>query len=551
MYLGENHTTLSCRATPRPRPDSRSVAMIVAVIAVGCGTAPREAARSPGAPKPLPAAPLPSAAPPAKHDVTAPAAPAGPPPELLQPGTPTGQFGTSAPMMLHTSAPDGRWLSWCEARQDTNGDGHLRVLVNPQGALEGDTSSMFFAVGGGSGRPIDSFVSSSRDGRYVALIESGRLVVLDTVSHTKLDLSELGASLATDLASYLPHRAATFSPSAPLVLFYRNEGDAESVVVRDLVTAEEIELAPPAGNLWRASFDESGRFVVAQVVEVDTNKNRRLDWPHPKAREDTPSPIGRGCSPPIPRIRVWRFPGDTPTPHVARLGSTTWTRVTGFIRPVGDELLVRGEDGQLELLGAGSKRLVVNEKCDARVLHVDASRRKVLAACMGSKVRGEVVVLGGPERIPLEVRVAGFELDRWERDDPRLLALYPGQAALLVDMDTLTLHSLAEGDHVVATSDTTALVRDRKAARFVDIAGATTEIGPLRLYEETLQVGTVVAVPPFVVDVRSRSVLGTYDSPAHAVSSSGKVLVAQGHPGDWDQLPTGPMTWTAPTPPAN
>src|SRR5688572_7781778 len=132
---------------------------------------------------------------------------------LSPPATPPAlEVGTAHPALVLESSPDGRWVVLCQAREDTDGDGEIRVHVGAYGALSGDRLQTYWVEGAGAGEPLRGFVASDGFGHYVAFDRAGSLVLRDTWAATELELGAGGAVLDTDRRSFAGHRAAVFSP---------------------------------------------------------------------------------------------------------------------------------------------------------------------------------------------------------------------------------------------------------------------------------------------------------------------------------------------------
>src|SRR5262249_25363581 len=145
----------------------------------------------------------------------------------------------------------------------------------------------------------------------------------------------------------------------------------------------------------------------------------------------------------------------------------------------------------------------------------------------------------------------GFELlapagDHWAPPDSLLLPLYPGSDTVLVELPSGDATRLTPGDRVIATVQDHALVlRGRSLVLYTKGAAERvleTSVDPLA---HVLRSGTVVAVPPVVVDVARGEVMGRVDGRAMALSRDGTILVPLGNGADSTRLATGPLVWQA------
>jgi hypothetical protein len=288
----------------------------------------------------------------------------------LQPGAPAGVFGTAHPILVEAAAPDGRWLSVCQARRDTDGDGAVDVLFGHHGEALGDKMVPYLIVGGGAGHRFDELIGHSPAGRYVALREGDCLELVDTVEGTSTTLAD--ADLRDPQPALGPHRGVSFDGADRRMLYLRATEGGDLVVVRDLKTGRETEIAPGAGLIARAELDPEGESVLVDAA----------------IGEDLPqlatTLARRTCRGPAASYSV--FGSDQPPPVIVRriapAGGGRVREVPGLIRSFGGDLLIRAPDRSLVLEGPhGGRRTIVPANCNATVSHLDAGRHLVLFAC--------------------------------------------------------------------------------------------------------------------------------------------------------------------------
>ena len=53
-------------------------------------------------------------------------------------------FGSPGPIVPQVVAPDGSWLTACQARADSNGDGTISIAFDQHGGLVGDDAQLYF-----------------------------------------------------------------------------------------------------------------------------------------------------------------------------------------------------------------------------------------------------------------------------------------------------------------------------------------------------------------------------------------------------------------------
>jgi hypothetical protein len=219
-------------------------------------------------------------------------------------------LGTAAPGVAYVVDGGRRWAAICEARQDDDGNGKLQVMVMQHGDTGGDQLRPYLVLGAGKGAEIDDFVASDPNGRWVVATKDMCVHLVDT---------ETGKAVALRGADGRPgdtvggdHRAATFSPDGKALLYIKSDGARSIVVQRDLRTGAERPIDPGPGDLSRAFFDRSGRFVVMDVVATDTDRDGLLTQPR------VATTLGsRRCRAPLSSASFFGEIGDKPVQRVA------------------------------------------------------------------------------------------------------------------------------------------------------------------------------------------------------------------------------------------
>ncbi len=487
---------------------------------------------------PVATASSPAAPPHAAHAAPAPPKPAPPPVRHL------GAIGTAAPTVFEAAGSDGSWVALCQARRDTNGDGHVAVDVGKRGKLSGDRMQSYLVLGDGDGEAIDELAAYDPTGRWLVVMQHGRPVLIDSRSGKRLDLGALGADARDDALPYRQHRVLSFDAGGTRLLYARRKAGKTRVVVRDLVSGAETLVDPGPGRLWRARLSPDGSQVVLRMIVDDTNKNGKLDWPVP-ARKNNPW----RCQGPIATYPSWLSRGDEPTVKVAPSSGGSAKVVPGFADPFGRSLLVRDANGRLNLAhDSGDPEKLADDKCGARVLHADATRGLVLVACSAPRGRSPLALVGAGYHQDLKADLAAAPPDRWPAGSSRLLALYPGADTALLDLDTRKLSLLHRGDRVIATSGARALVQRGRRLVIHDVDSARERVieGRTDRLPDARATGRFAVVAPLVVDLGAGKLLGKVSGRPLAVSSAGLVLVAQGRQARAHQLSLGPLRWVEP-----
>ncbi len=420
------------------------------------------------------------------------------------------------------------------------------MQVGPDGRLVGDRLQQYLVIGNGPDQPLQGLLAEDPAGRWLVVRRSDRVWLLDTRGGSSTDLTGAGFDDRADRLAYAPHRALSFDGSGTRLAYLRRQQGKTRVIVRSLDSGAETEVDPGPGAVWRVDLDWSGEWVILRVLVEDTNGNGRLNWPVPKASADPPR-----CTGPMPHFDAWVDRGDTPIVRVVSSRGGKARTEAGFVAPFGRSLLLREPGGRLLLrLPNRTTKQMADAKCGARIIHADPLRGLVLAACGSAEGRPPLTLLSLAKNVSLDQEVAPQSHDRWPGETPRLVAVYPGAGALLVDMDRRSTVPLSPGDGVVSTSGARALVRrgrslhlfDAGTGRWQSLAGTTA------LHPYLVRSGPVAVVSPLVVDVGKGRLLGQVEQRPLAVTTTGSVLVAIGGDGSADRLAVGPLQWVSPSP---
>ena len=201
-------------------------------------------------------------------------------------------LGTASPGVPCAVDPERRWAAIGEARADDNGNGKLDAAIGISGR-DLDELALYLVLGSGPGTPIDDFVAADPRGRWIVVIKDMCVYLVDADS---------GKATALKGADGRPgaggeHRAASFSPDGKSMIYIKSKGERASVVRRDLKSGIEQRIDPGPGDLNRAFFDASARFVVMDFVEhgpsvIDGPSH--MEWGRPPLLGTTYRP--RGCS---------------------------------------------------------------------------------------------------------------------------------------------------------------------------------------------------------------------------------------------------------------
>jgi hypothetical protein len=445
-------------------------------------------------------------------------------------------------LVLERASRDGHWVSLCTAHNDSNNDGRLTASAGARGELRGDAFERYLMTPGEE-LPIEALVGADASGRYALVMQRGALSLWDAESRNSLDLSALGADARLSAQSFAELRTVDFDKQSRRLLYAKRGDTGARLVVRNLDDGSEQQLDPGPGSIWRAHFDPGGRFLVVELINDDSNKNGRFDFPAPLLKAPRP------CSTTPGRYHTWIDRGDRPATVLVPLGGGPPVLEPDLVMPIGEALLLRDASGALLLSRAGKKRVLEPAACKGRIVHADAERELFVVGCAQKKtgkVSLELVTRG--ERKPLDIELASVEVDREVSDSPRLIALYPGLETALLDADRRELLPLKTSDVVLATRGARALVRRGNALLFYDADSRSEQLLPVTLarYPRLLVTHPFVFISPALVSLDTGLLVGRSTAQPLALSSEGQLLLSE-VAADGARLARGPLHWQTPS----
>jgi hypothetical protein len=467
-------------------------------------------------------APAPAPEPPAR-------APDAPPPHAADP------IGTANPLVFQAADPDARWVALCQARSDTNHDGAVRVDVGYHGDVYGDRMSLYLVRGSGAGEEIDDFVATDPSGRHVVFVRHGKLVYFDAAKGSMAEIA--GADVRPDPSPFGGSRVASFDSAGSQMLYIRS-GKA---IVRELASGKERTIDPGQGDLYRASFDPDGGWIVLQVVAKDTDGNGKLEWPTPRTTLS-----GARCRGPIAVYGVYGGSGDTPVMRVASARGGPAREVPDLVRPLGASLLRRVAGALVVEEPSGATHELVPASCDARMYDADGATGQVVAACASQGETAPLVLYGPTGVKPLGVNLSVPHQDSWHRVPRRVSTI----GNTVVDFDVRVARTFPADEDLLRFSGHSALVRVAGGLAVHDASNGSRkkiDFAP-KPYGAVLQEGDFVAVEGEgkvgVVSLASAALVGAVSGHPLAVTRDGHVLVVDPSPSMG--IPQGPARWAAP-----
>lgn len=463
-------------------------------------------------------------------DAASPVAALAPTPPLV-----TRLLGDAAPIGSVQSGASGRWVAYCMAPRDTDGDGRLRVPIGMHGELGGDAVELRMQVGEGPSEPVEALLGADPSGRWVVVRRSSLAQLID---------AERGARtlLTADSSRFVDFDAGR--------MLYATPGERPAVVVRTLATGEERRLDPGPGKLLSATLE--GDFVALSTIPKDTNRDGALavsrGWTNLakgpcRGPAASASFFGGGGSGDATQLRLVRLTGGDPR------------EVADLVALMGGSLVRRATNGALLLeRDDGSTAELSSAACQGRVVATHRASSSVLVACRVSDEDARLELHRDGEHIDLGATVHLFDSDpARDVDGPLHSVPASGGREVVVDLERarvreLTFARITHSDDIVLLRGRRILLRREASLYLTDFDDPAEHRlpGEIEKYPSRFAEGRVAFVQPLVVDVDAGVVLGsTGRAPVYGVIASGNVLAAPPPPNAYvlSDLRDGPLAW--------
>jgi hypothetical protein len=428
-----------------------------------------------------------------------------PPAPTLPPAVSAGDIGVSGTATLLAASTSGSWVALCQ----------------------GEPATASLVLGSGTGEAIDTVLAQDAGGRHLVVLQQGVARLIDAVAGTRVDLSALGADVRRAKQDYGRHRTLSFDASGQHLAYLRKQGSQAQLVLRELAGGSERTFALGAGEVFQLRLSLDARYVTYDAIREDTTHNGKLDWPVPQ--EPTESrPCSKAGAPPKLRSYTYLGRGDATIRAVLSLADGKARDLPELVMPLGSRLLVRESDGSLRLDLAGKRSPFAPASCAGRVLFADAAREQALVTCVLPKKPGkrEVWLFASGYAKNLQSELYETSTDREAVLGGRLVPLYPGNEARLVDLERREVLPLPAGSRVIQTSNSAALLWRGNELFSYD----TEQQKEQRLAQgvaknpDLLRAGSAALISPFVVLDAAAPALQSPTSEPLALSSSGHVL---------------------------
>ncbi len=439
----------------------------------------------------------------------------GPPTPLSPPGPADGQVGTAHQALVTAADPRGRWVTICQARADTDGNGYVGFRFGHHGNNEGDEASLYLVRGSGAGEVIEGLIARDDSGRWLVVArERDEISLLDVEAGTSVTLFPAMGSLREELYP-LKDPSITFDPSGEYLLYRRRSAQHVVLVVRHLGSGHEQIVDPGPGTLLSARWEGSA-WLRTRVVRDDVDGDGVIELP---------KDYGSGWDGTCGQGSTSFLGGASPDVRVEHIAWSTGLRRGEAYTSLADELLIEEAGAVAAVTPAGARReLAFSPGC--RPIHGDAARGRVLADCDDSEATRLVVLDAAGQR---ELGRVPRTLSELRLLSPRLLELgYFDGPSQWLDLATLRRHDGTPGETADAVYEEHVLIRGERDV-LVDVAAGRERLVLGRSYWAPARSGgRYVHAHPWLVDLERGKRLARIERTVHAVGSDGRLLVDVG-----------------------
>jgi hypothetical protein len=419
-------------------------------------------------------------------------------------------IGTADPVTVVAHARNGRWVLACQP-----GDG------------------MHLFRGEGAGRPIDELAARSRDDRWLAVVRSGALIVVDDA-----DGSEHVVPSA-EVHGMWPYvtQVAAFDRESQHLIYFRAVDGARTVAMRDLADQRDREIAIPGASVLTVDPEPGTAWARLQLVRSDAGADASFRWQDSRHDLMSETCSGRIAPPPPPSP-----PGQYEKRTVIQ---TAWLKLdTGQLRKdpsvlayLGDVGVVKSADGAIRV---GSTK-VVPRGCNTEVLFASALPLRIIASCKSAGPRAPLEMFGPNLHVVLPGTMRPeYRPEKVDVVDAGYVCLDGGNCFELQDGAQVSLRGIwraFHGNHILSSDRGRYFVVDRATGVVTRLPGVT---GPLVRAAEG-----IVAIDTRIVDIDHARVIGEIVRWPLAVDLHGRALL----PANLEHLaPRGPLRWVLPRP---
>ncbi len=275
--------------------------------------------------------------------------------------------------MFKDADPQERWVVYCQAREDSDGDGKIEIGFGHHGAVFGDDLSLYLNLDDGDGETIKRYLARDSEGSNLVIEDEGGIFLVNIPSGSRTGLGSLGGILYKD-----PRNSPVSFDERGHVLFHRNEKDSFEFVLRDLRSGQETVLPVRAKNIINATINESGAWITFQDVEKDTNGNGSIDVPKVRTTKASGS-----CTGPAMSYSTYGYSGDEPVTRALPVsGNGKSIALPGPYIVLDNKILMQNEQGGYSIVDSALNALeIVPASCNAELLAVHETLERVLVGC--------------------------------------------------------------------------------------------------------------------------------------------------------------------------
>lgn len=193
----------------------------------------------------------------------------------VSPASPAAILGGEGPGEVGLADARRRWAVICQARNDDDGDGQLRVQTLEHGGTDGDALRPYLVLGSGPGTEVDDAYAAPR-GDHLVVTMGACLYDVDTRTGKALTLPHADGRARAGEKHHDP--AVAFSPDGTLLAYLRSRGQSTSLVVRELASGRERATDLGMEHVGAMRVESVAGVVFLEMTKASAPEAPLIEW---------------------------------------------------------------------------------------------------------------------------------------------------------------------------------------------------------------------------------------------------------------------------------
>ena len=429
-------------------------------------------------------------------------------------------FGPEGPILLGSSAPNGRWSILCD----------LHTPSTPTASLN---------IGTKFRHPITALLGSSVNGRYIVIASSEHTTFVDTQTNEQQSLDAYGLVPERTITEIRP-LGLDVHPEKPLVAFVSEVDNQRKLVVFDFVKRVTTILTPLPNVTVKIRWSLTSEALIIDELSEGTLLN-----------QTNPTTFDTPCPFPEPRMLVSAARQRLLKRYVVALRDPKLVEVPGLILDTPSGTLEMTVTRRITLRSGRELRTLTPKDCEASVLGIHPLTASLLIGCTNEgRMRLGIAFAQGFVPLELDIPVA-YDLDS-RAIVSRYLPIYSGAKSVLIDFESRRTIALHDKDQLLAQSGNYVLVKRDLTILRLDLSTLTEQVVLEKVSHgaRMLMARGFAYVAPYVVSAEPKELPTPFQPPPYVlqIDQEGCALVGN-PPTDRTYYVKGPLRWVCPDKP--